>query len=117
MRSNLMPRSSSARMAPMCAQPRALPEPSASPMRGLRVNVLASLPVVNDFRSRPLASQMGRNVVAGATALGLEHIGPQIIFVRRQKVLIDATLAALYGVRTRVLNQAVKRNRKDRKSV
>src|SRR5689334_1714342 len=39
MRSNLMPCSSSARMAPMCAQPRELPEPSASPIRGLRVKV------------------------------------------------------------------------------
>src|SRR6185295_11194530 len=35
-RSALMPRSSSARIAPMCAQPRALPVPRASPMRGLR---------------------------------------------------------------------------------
>src|SRR5687767_7358390 len=36
MKSGLMPRSSSARMAPMCAQPRALPEPRARPIRGGR---------------------------------------------------------------------------------
>src|SRR6185295_4362535 len=35
-RSALTPRSSSARIAPMCAQPRALPVPRASPMRGFR---------------------------------------------------------------------------------
>jgi len=33
-----------------------------------------------------------------------------ILTVRGQKVLIDADLAAIYGVETRILNQAVKRN-------
>lgn len=35
----------------------------------------------------------------------------QIILVRGQKVLVDADLAALYGVEVRGLNQAVKRNK------
>ena len=35
----------------------------------------------------------------------------QIIFsIRRQKVMLDRDLAGLYGVATKVLNQAVKRN-------
>jgi hypothetical protein len=34
----------------------------------------------------------------------------QILMVRGQKVLLDADLAALYGVEVRALNQAVKRN-------
>ena len=34
-----------------------------------------------------------------------------ILFIRGQRVLLDADLAALYGVSTRILNQAVKRNR------
>ncbi len=34
-----------------------------------------------------------------------------IAVLRRQRVMLDADLAALYGVRTKVLNQAVKRNR------
>ena len=38
------------------------------------------------------------------------HIARQILIIRGQKVMIDADLAALYGVETRVLNQAVKRN-------
>ena len=36
MTSGFTPRASSARIAPMWAQPRALPEPRARPMRGLR---------------------------------------------------------------------------------
>jgi len=33
-----------------------------------------------------------------------------IMTVRNRKVLIDADLAAIYGVATKILNQAVKRN-------
>jgi hypothetical protein len=40
----------------------------------------------------------------------LEHIGNRILLVRGHRILIDADLAALYGVQTRALNQAVKRN-------
>jgi len=39
-----------------------------------------------------------------------EVILHQIYFIRNKKVMIDRDLAALYGVETRVLNQAVKRN-------
>jgi hypothetical protein len=41
-----------------------------------------------------------------------EIIVTKIIFVRGEKVLLDRDLAELYGVETRVLNQAVGRNRK-----
>jgi len=40
-----------------------------------------------------------------------ERVTRSILVVRRQKVLIDADLAALYVVPTKVLNQAVRRNR------
>jgi len=40
----------------------------------------------------------------------IERIENRILLMRGQKVLLDAGLAALYGVETRVLNQAVKRN-------
>ncbi|MFY9314847.1 MAG: ORF6N domain-containing protein [Burkholderiales bacterium] len=43
-------------------------------------------------------------------ALPVERIENRILLVRGHKVLIDADLAALYGVQTRALNQAVKRN-------
>jgi hypothetical protein len=39
-----------------------------------------------------------------------EHIGSLILTVRGQKVILAADLAALYGVTTKALNQAVKRN-------
>jgi hypothetical protein len=39
-----------------------------------------------------------------------EHIDERILFVRAHKVMLDADLAALYGVPTKVLVQAVRRN-------
>ncbi len=35
----------------------------------------------------------------------------RIIVIRRQKVILDADLAELYGVETRRLNEQVRRNR------
>jgi hypothetical protein len=40
----------------------------------------------------------------------VESIQQMIFIFRRQKVMIDRDLAGLYGVETRVLNQAVRRN-------
>jgi hypothetical protein len=39
-----------------------------------------------------------------------ERIAQSILYLRGQKIILDRDLAALYGVATRVLNQAVKRN-------
>lgn len=39
-----------------------------------------------------------------------EFVEQKILMIRGQKVMLDADLAALYGVETRVLNQAVRRN-------
>lgn len=39
-----------------------------------------------------------------------ERIEQSILLIRRQKVMLDYDLAALYGVPTKVLNQAVRRN-------
>jgi hypothetical protein len=41
-----------------------------------------------------------------------ERIEKSILLVRGQRVILDADLAVLYNVSTKVLNQAVKRNRK-----
>jgi hypothetical protein len=41
-----------------------------------------------------------------------QDIVSQIFYVRGKKVMIDSDLASLYGVETKVLNQAVKRNLK-----
>jgi hypothetical protein len=37
---------------------------------------------------------------------------PKILTVRRQRVVLDADLAVLYGVPTKRLNEAVRRNAK-----
>ncbi len=43
-------------------------------------------------------------------AAPVEPIAPLILSLRDQRVILDADLARLYGVETRALNQAVKRN-------
>src|SRR5882724_12714602 len=40
----------------------------------------------------------------------IEHIAQKILHLRGEKVMLDRDLATLYGVETRTLNQAVKRN-------
>ena len=42
--------------------------------------------------------------------LQIDQIGSMIRTIRGEKVILDSDLARLYGVETRVLNQAVKRN-------
>ena len=42
----------------------------------------------------------------------IERIEKSIMLIRNEKVMIDRDLAELYGVETRVLNQAVRRNKK-----
>ena len=42
---------------------------------------------------------------------GAVSVEEMILTIRGQKVILDADLARLYGVETRALNQAVKRNR------
>lgn len=41
-----------------------------------------------------------------------ENVAPLILFIRGERVLLDADIATLYGVEVRVLNQAVVRNRR-----
>lgn len=42
--------------------------------------------------------------------ISVESVASRIMNVRGRKIIIDADLASLYGVGTKVLNQAVKRN-------
>ena len=50
------------------------------------------------------------NPLSGKNNSGLMPIENLILIIRGQQVMIDSDLAKLYGVETRVLNQAVKRN-------
>jgi len=49
-------------------------------------------------------------MVAGKKPSLLKPLEPLILVVRNQRVILDADLARLYGVSTKVFNQAVKRN-------
>ena len=50
-------------------------------------------------------------MLAGEKAIGpIERIESKIYLIRGKKVMIDRDIARLYGVETRSLNQAVKRN-------
>jgi len=40
----------------------------------------------------------------------IEVIANKIFYIRGRKIMVDRDLAELYGVKTKVLNQAVKRN-------
>lgn len=42
--------------------------------------------------------------------ISIERIEQTILLIRRHRVMLDTDLAKLYGVTTKVLNQAVKRN-------
>lgn len=52
----------------------------------------------------------GKTMAKSGLTLPDETIERRILLVRGQKVLLDADLAGLYGVTTKALNQAVKRN-------
>ena len=54
-----------------------------------------------------------RNVKSEVVLVPAQRIERVIYLIRGQKVMLDRHLAQLYGVETRVLNQAVRRN-KDR---
>lgn len=47
---------------------------------------------------------------SSTSLIPIESITSKILLIRNEKVLLDKDLADLYGVETRVLNQAVKRN-------
>ncbi|HHT9108573.1 MAG TPA: ORF6N domain-containing protein [Candidatus Wunengus sp. YC63] len=50
-------------------------------------------------------------MVSRKSLVPMERIERAIFVIRGQKVMLDADLAELYGVLTKVLNQAVKRNK------
>ncbi len=49
-------------------------------------------------------------IVTSKLAIPPERVERGILLIRGQRVMLDADLAALYGVPTKALNQAVKRN-------
>lgn len=56
-------------------------------------------------------TQRKRSAADTARQVATERIAKRILVVRGHRVIIDADLATLYGVTTKALNQAVRRNR------
>jgi hypothetical protein len=52
----------------------------------------------------------GRQSKTSSTSISGRQIESAILVARGQRVLLDSTLSDLYGVSTKVLNQAIKRN-------
>src|SRR5213596_1856638 len=52
----------------------------------------------------------GRASESRGSVVPIERIESRILLIRGHKVLLDADLAALYGVQTRRLNEQVRRN-------
>ena len=50
--------------------------------------------------------------MANLTLITIEKVESRILFLRGKKVMLDIALAELYKVKTKALNQAVKRNKK-----
>jgi len=68
---------------------------------------------MNDFRKSTLLhiKRWFRGIMNNQRPdVPVETIAERILLIRGHKVLVDADLASLYGVETRALNQAVKRN-------
>ncbi len=59
------------------------------------------------------STSLGDDAIAEPEAMSIvpvEHVQSKILLIRGRKVILDTDLASLYGVQTRVLVQAVKRN-------
>ena len=53
---------------------------------------------------------MSKGMARGLSVIPSERIESRIVLLRGQKVMLDSELAELYGVATKVLIQAIKRN-------
>ena len=54
--------------------------------------------------------EIKKPVFITSTSIQLLSVQQQIFLIRGKQVMVDRDLAALYGVETRILKQAVKRN-------
>jgi hypothetical protein len=55
-------------------------------------------------------SSLKSQIVTSNPGIPEERVERRILSIRGQKVMLDADLAELYGVATKALNQAVRRN-------
>ncbi|MFH1232385.1 MAG: ORF6N domain-containing protein [Patescibacteria group bacterium] len=55
---------------------------------------------------------MSKKIEVVKNLIPIDKVENKILLIRGEKVMLDRDLAELYGVETKVLNQAVKRNKK-----
>ena len=67
---------------------------------------------VKELNQNPQTRNEVKRVTGQKTIIPIGQIEQRILLIRGQRVMLDADLAMLYGVPTRVLNQAVRRNLK-----
>jgi len=65
----------------------------------------------NSISESSLNSEIRNSKFSGALTIPAERIEKSIIIIRDERVMLDSDLANLYEVSTKVLNQAVSRNR------
>ena len=73
--------------------------------------MISQFTISNVMRSQIATGSEG-NEMSNEMPLQVDQIGSLIRTIRGQKVILDSDLARIYGVPTKVLNQAVKRNLK-----
>jgi hypothetical protein len=61
-------------------------------------------------KSKVIVQKSGLKVMENANVISDNIINRSILLIRGQKVMLDADLAELYGVKTKRLNEQVKRN-------
>jgi len=67
-------------------------------------------PLNTDFELSFLSQRGEISMPKKKSIVPVKKIEESILVIRGEKVILDSDLAALYGVTTKVLNQAVKRN-------
>jgi hypothetical protein len=67
---------------------------------------------VKELNQDPQTRNEVKRVAGQKAIIPIGQIEQRILLIRGQRVMLDADLAMLYGVPTRVLNQAVRRNLK-----
>jgi ORF6N domain len=78
-------------------------------VKGTRVRSRAGASTTRRGRGRTVSRRGSRANKTGEMIVR-ERVGRGILMVRGERVIVDADLAELYGVTTKALNQAVKRN-------
>ena len=61
-------------------------------------------------RKERAMARLRSQIVTSSSAIPAERIERHILLIRGHKVMLDADLAELYGVETKALNRAVRRN-------